>query len=144
MANGRSLISPPLRVIDNNRLIVNIPKNWKIAYQDTPSTWNRRSYDVTLMQLGRSSRTIVVEVLLNDMGLATRHGDMSGSTFTTSSGLRGILNRENDGYNRYDWYLAIPNKRRTDVVIIRIVRLTPFPGHTRFAYAIYRGVHFTR
>jgi len=87
---------------------------------------------------------LTIEVLIYALTRAQRHGDLSGKTYKTFSGLRGILHTESFTAGKRDWYLTFPIRTTGGALIVRIVGADgSLPDQKRFVNSIFKNISFS-
>lgn len=143
---GETLVSPPLPVIKNQQLVIQIPSGWKIVEKAELRDWHTSSYDFQVQSNHPGlPHEIVIEVLIHALGRAQRHGDLSGQEFVTASGLRGILHKRRYGHRPCDWYLAFPMRATDGALIVRVAGVAGNQqAQRRFVSSLYTRIRFQR
>jgi hypothetical protein len=140
------LQSPPLPIIGNKRIALQVPSGWKIIALPGES-WDHSSYDFDLATIARhpADEKVSVEILMHPIGRARRHGDLEGTPFRTTSGLQGILHHQKYTSNNDSWYLTIPYVKTEGAIIVRAIFSSgSMKSHRTFVETLFQSVRFVR
>lgn len=139
-----SIVSPPLNIIEQKHLSVAAPAGWIIVHRDPPEYWNSSSFDVEIKPITGNSKNVAnIEILMQPITRAQRHGDLLGTPYRNLNRVQGLVHTEYNGNDGIEWYFSVPIRKTNGVVIIRIVGLhgtVRSEKHT--AYEIFRSVNF--
>ena len=141
--NGASrLVSPPLSGLGGGYLVLTMPAEWKIVSRDVAFKWKTRSYEF-VMALPRNKTQMNVTLFWRDPTEAKMKGEMEGDPFQTASGLRGLLHYDAVPSGGFNWYLAIPVSRTSEVLVLTInSSIHKMQGQQSVVRKLYRSVSF--
>ena len=140
----QTLVSSPLPILDGRRFAIHAPAGWTITNRASPHDWVYTSYDFSLAPPHPScfgSDPLPAEILQHGVERARLHGDLSGTRFRTTSGLRGVLHHAEFEPGERDWYFTVPIRRTESALIVRVIFSTgSFSAQRTFVARFFRTV----